>query len=362
MGTGRPDSAFSLTMGRSRQGFGGARMTGMGQGQPTTDKRGWRFDRWTALGVGMLMGLSTVVLDRSLRRHPPRLAPAAASPRQMSARSWRQVARETLAEFNRDRIPAVAAGSAFFALLALFPALGVFVSLFGLVGDLGHAQAQIAAFHGIVPEGGIAVLSDQIARLAITSHASLGLTFLVSLLLSIWSSNAGMKSLIGGLNVAYEAKERRNFVALNLVSLGFTVGAILAAIVGMAAVAAAPPVLAFLRLDRLAGLSLLRWPVMFAVAVGGLSLLYRFAPSRPHARWRWITPGGLLAAAGWMAMSAGFSVYVGRFGHYDVTYGSLGAIVGFMTWIWLSLTIVLLGAEFNCELEQEAGARPAPHG
>jgi len=316
-----------------------------------------RFGRGSALLLGVFIGLATVFADSALRnaRRLAQIDPAA-TPVEVSAKSWRRIARRTIAEFTQDRIPAVAAGSAFYALLALFPALAVFVSLYGLVGDLQGAQRQIAAFHGLLPQGGVMVLSEQITRLALTSHASLGLTFLVSLLLSLWTSNAGMKGLIGGLNVAYECKEQRNFFILNLVSLTFTVGAILFTTAGMAAVVAAPQVLSWLGLQAFAGASLLRWPAMFVATVGALSVLYRFAPSRPRARWRWITPGGVLSATVWMGMSVGFSFYVGHFGTYDRTYGSLGAVVGFMTWIWLSLTIVLLGAEFNSELEDQVGA------
>ena len=318
-----------------------------------------RFGRWSAFLAGAAVGLATVAADGAFRK--ARAVPAVQSAdtlTEVSARSWRLVAQRTLKEFTDDRIPAVAAGSAFYALLALFPALGVFVSLYGLVGDLQGAQRQIAALQGLLPAGGVTVLSEQITRLAIASHASLGVTFFVSLLLSVWTSNAGMKGLISGLNVAYECRERRNFAVLNLVSLAFTAGAILFATGAMAAVVAVPQLLAWFGLQTWAHISLLRWPAMFVVSVCGLSVLYRFAPARPRAAWRWITPGGVLAAVGWMAMSLAFSVYVGRFGHYDRTYGSLGAIVGFMTWIWLSITIVLMGAEFNSELEDQVGAEP----
>lgn len=326
---------------------------------PDPERPAFRFDRASALGIGVLLGLATVFADKALAKGR-RLATVqpADSIAEVSRRSWTLIVKRTIAEFTEDRIPAVAAGSAFYALLALFPALAVFVSLYGLVGDLQGAQRQIEAFHGVLPSGGVSVLTEQIARLAATSHASLGVTFFVSLLLSAWTSNAGMKGLIGGLNVAYESHERRNFIVLNLISLAFTAGMILFAIAAMAAVVAAPQVLTFLHLERLRGVSLARWPALFVVAVAGLSLLYRFAPARPRARWRWITPGGVLAAVAWMVMSVGFSFYVGHFGAYDRTYGSLGAIVGFMTWIWLSLTIVLLGAEFNSELEDQVGAEP----
>ena len=342
------------------------------QGRHPPARPRFHISRLGALGIGVVLGLSTAFADQWLTKKPPRRAtgrpvtgpPAtgqpAASPVGVSRRSWRLIAKRTLADFTDDRIPAVAAGSAFYALLALFPALGVFVSLYGLVGDLKGAQRQIAGFSGLLPSGGVSVLTEQIERLAVTSHASLGVTFFVSLLLSVWSSNAGMKGLIGGLNIAYECRERRKFIRLNLISLAFTAGMILFAIAAMVAVVAAPEVLHALSLDGLRGVSLARWPAMFLVAVGAMSLLYRFAPSRPQARWRWITPGGVLATVAWMAMSGLFSFYVGHFGTYDRTYGSLGAIVGFMTWIWLSLTIVLLGAEFNSEMEAQAGASPGP--
>ncbi len=318
-----------------------------------------RFGRWSAFLAGVGLGLATVLADGALKTTRRLAATQPANTlTEVTARSWKKIVQRTVKEFTDDRIPAVAAGSAFYALLALFPALGVFVSLYGLFGDLQGAQRQIAAFHGVLPAGGVIVLSEQITRLALTSHASLGLTFFVSLVLSVWTSNAGMKGLIGGLNVAYECHERRNFIMLNLVSLGFTAAAILFSLAAMAAIVAAPEVLSWFGLKALAGASLLRWPALFVVAVGALSLLYRFAPARPRARWRWITPGGVLAATAWMAMSVGFSFYVGHFGTYDRTYGSLGAIVGFMTWIWLSLTIVLLGAEFNSELEDQVRADP----
>jgi membrane protein len=318
-----------------------------------------RFGRWSAFLAGVGVGLATVLADGALKKTQELATTQSADTlTEVTARSWKKIIQRSVKEFVDDRIPAVAAGSAFYALLALFPALAVFVSLYGLVGDLQGAQRQIAAFHGVLPEGGVSVLSDQITRLALTSHASLGLTFFVSLVFSVWTSNAGMKGLIGGLNVAYECRERRNFVVLNLVSLGFTAAALLFSIAAMAAIVAAPEVLSWLGLRTLAGASLLRWPALFVVTVGALSLLYRFAPARPRARWRWITPGGVLAAVGWMAMSVAFSFYVGRLGTYDRTYGSLGAIVGFMTWIWLSLTIVLFGAEFNSELEDQVRADP----
>ena len=249
----------------------------------------------------------------------------------------------------------VAGGVTFFSLLALFPALGAFVSLYGLISNVEDARRQIVGLGGMLPGGAVTVIGDQMTRLSASNHAHLGAAFALGLLVSIWSANAGVKALINGLNVAYEVHERRNFIQLNLVSLAFTIGLTLLAVVGVATVVAAPQVLTTLGLGALREASLLRWPLILLVTIGILSLLYRFGPSRAHAHWRWITPGSILAAVLWMAMSVGFSLYVGAFGHYDRTYGPLGAMIGFMTWIWLSITAVLLGAELNSELEEQVG-------
>jgi membrane protein len=300
----------------------------------------------------MLTGLGVVAAEGLMIRHRGRggtqPSSSANSPAGIPARDWRAALRRTWTAFNSDHIPMVAGGATFFGLLALFPALGVFVSLYGLFADVEQARLHLLHLKGVLPDGAVSVLSEQMSRLAAVPHARLGVTFIVSLVLSLWSSNAGVKSLIAGLNVAYEEKERRRFLRLNAVSLSFTLGAVALALAA-AAIAAA---ITRLGLQGSAVVSALRWPVLLVAIVGVLSVLYRYAPCRAHARWRWITPGSAFAALAWLAMSLAFSVYVANFGHYDKTYGSLGAIVGFMTWMWLSLTVVLLGAELNSELEQ----------
>lgn len=273
---------------------------------------------------------------------------AGQSPADMPARSWMDVLRRTWTEFNTDHISAVAAGATFFAILALFPALGVFVSLYGLFGDVEQARQHVLGLEGVLPSGAVTALSEQMTRLAATPHSKLGLTFVTSLVLALWSSNAGTKALIAGLNVAYEEKERRGWIRLNLLSLTFTVGGVVLALLA----ASLPAALARVGLHAQPASAFIAWPILLACVVGVLSVLYRYAPCRSHARWRWITPGSAFAAGAWLAMSLAFSAYVANFGHFDKTYGSLGAVVGFMTWLWLSLTVVLLGAELNSELEQ----------
>jgi membrane protein len=276
--------------------------------------------------------------------------PAGRSKDEDAPRSWLDVVGLSVRAFSADRIPAAAAAVTFYFLLALFPALSAFASLYGLIANVKDAERQIGAMAGVLPGGAISVVGDALTRLTATDHGALGLAFAVSLVVSIWSANAAIKALIDGLNVAYEAHERRNFVKLTLVSLALTVGIIAAAIVGLALLAAAPPLLARLHLAGL-GLSALRWPVLLVTTAVFFSVLYRFAPCRPASKLRWITPGGCVAALGWVIVSALFSWYVGNFGHYDRTYGSLGAVVGFLTWVWLSTMVLLYGAELNAAAE-----------
>jgi membrane protein len=340
--------------------------------------RGWREDStdkhrgfasgaagllgWLAgLTLGFILGLGAASSARTSQPGAPKAVHArpARNPLEIPARGWRKILRRTVTEFNADQIPTVAAGVTFFGLLALFPALGAFVSLYGLFANLAGARRQIAALGGLLPSGAVSVLDAQIQFLARTNHGRLGLTFVASLLLSLWSSNAGIKALIGGLNIAYEQREHRGFIRLNLISLGFTIGAVLFAVAGIAAIAAVPDILRRLGLASLIAVSAVRWPVLLLAVIALLSLLYRYGPSRERARWRWVTPGSSLAAIGWIGMSLCFSWYVANFGHYNRTYGALGAVVGFLTWIWLSLIVVLLGAELNAEIESQTSTDTA---
>jgi membrane protein len=276
------------------------------------------------------------------------------TPRDIPAAGWKDIGWRTWTKFNDDKITSVAAGIAFFGILALFPGMAAFVSLYGIYADVGVAQKHLALLAGVLPADSLTFIGDEMIRIAATKTASLGAAFGVSLILSLWSANTGIKALFEGLNVAYEEREKRGFLRLNLISLGFTVAMLVFLLLAMTAMVAAPVVLDFLKLD--AGsrfMAALRWPLLLLVVIGGMSLIYRYGPSREHPRWRWVTMGSVVAAFGWLAVSLVFSWYVGAFAHYSVTYGSLGAVVGFMTWMWLSVTVILLGAELNAEMEHQ---------
>ena len=278
----------------------------------------------------------------------------ARSPSQIPALGWRDIVWRTFREFGADRIQAVAGGVAFSAIMALFPAMAAFVALYGMFADVAAAREHLALLAGFIPADALTFIGDQMVRIAEQNQASLSLTFAVSLLLSVWSANAGMKALFSGLNIAYDETEKRNFLHLNLVTLTFTLGAVLFMVAAAAAVIVLPIVLQFFWLDTTSTLiAALRWPVMALGMMLALSIIYRYGPSRERAQWRWVTWGGAAAALLWLAGSLIFSFYLAHFSRYNATYGSLGAIFGLFTWIWLSSVIVLLGAELNAEIEHQ---------
>jgi membrane protein len=207
----------------------------------------------------------------------------------------------------------------------------------------------------MLPEGSFQIVQDQIARVLSKGTTGLGATFLFGLALAIWSANAGVKAVIDALNVVYQEREKRSFIRLNLLSLAFTIGGIGALMVMVSAVVAFPLALGHLGLKPQSQLvvSLARWPLMFIVLLAALGTLYRFGPSRRAARWEWLGVGTLLAATLWIAGSAALSWYLSHFGNYNATYGSLGAAIGLMMWMWMSAIVVLCGAELNSEIEHQ---------
>ena len=279
----------------------------------------------------------------------------AASPTDLSTGGWTAVLKRVFAEISSDHVLLVAAGVTFYALLALFPALAATVSIYGLFADPATIQDHIAGLEGVLPGGAVAVISDQLETLTSQGSAGLGLTFAIGLATSLWSANAGMKAIFEALNIAYEEQESRGFVRLTLVSLLFTLGALLFVVVAIGAVIVVPAVLATLALGEVAEplIRWLRWPILLVIVAGLIALLYRFGPSRAPAEWRWVSWGSGAAALLWVVLSVLFSWYAANFGSYNATYGSLGAVIGFMTWVWLSATVIIVGAELNSELEHQ---------
>ncbi len=277
------------------------------------------------------------------------------TPLQIPFAGWKDIAWRVAAEIPRDRLMMVAAGVTYYLLLAMVPTLSALVSVYGLVADPASVREQTAQLVGILPEGGLAILDEQLTRLATEATGTLGLTFTISLAIALWSANAGVKALFDALNVVYEEEEKRGFLRLTLVSLLFTLAAIVGAVLFLVVVVALPHILAYLPLGAAAEwtVRITGWVLMFLAATFALSALYRYGPSRARARWRWITPGALFAVVLILVASMLFSWYVANFGSYNATYGSLGALIGFMTWIWITVGLLLIGAEIDAEMEHQ---------
>ena len=291
--------------------------------------------------------------ERLADREPER-GRQANTPSEIPAKGWKDIVLRLYREFSNDRILLVAAGVTFYAILALFPAIAAFVSVYGAVADPGTINDQLNNLRGILPDGAIDIVGGQVKRLTEKGDTALGLTALVGILLSLWSANGGVKAVFDALNIAYEEEEKRSFVMLNLQSLAFTAGALLFVVLALAGIVVVPAAMQVFGLDQKAWyIALLRFPALLLLVVAALAVLYRFGPSRQKPKWRWVTWGSAVAGVLWLIVSGLFSWYVSNFGSYNETYGSLGAAIGFMTWIWLSTTVVLLGAELNAEMEHQ---------
>ena len=266
---------------------------------------------------------------------------------------WKAVLRRTASEMISDRISLVAAGCAFFAMLALFPAITMLILIYGLVFDPVTVEPQLSQLAQLLPPEGFRLISDRVHMLVSQPSQRLGIGLVISLAVTFWSSATGTKGLLSALNLAYEENERRSFLRFQATAFLMTLAAMLAAVVGLAMLVGLPALFAYLGLSAYASL-LIRSATLLVLLVFvlvALSLLYRFGPSRRPARWQWVTPGSLLATLLWVVASALFSLYVGRIASYDLTYGPLGAMVGVMMWFYVSVYVVLLGAELNAELE-----------
>jgi membrane protein len=277
------------------------------------------------------------------------------NPLQIPWAGWKDILWRTYVRTGEDRLLATAAGVVFFGLLAIFPAITALVSFYGLFANPATIGANLQTLALLLPEGSFQIVQDQIARVLDKGNTALGATFLFGLVLAVWSANAGVKAVIDALNVVYEEREKRSFIRLNLLALAFTSGGIAALSLMVSAVVAFPLALDHVGLapESQFIVSLARWPLLFAILLAALGVLYRFGPSRRPARWQWLSIGALAAALLWIIGSAALSWYLSNFGNYGATYGSLGAAIGLMMWMWMSAIIVLCSAELNSEIEHQ---------
>jgi membrane protein len=317
-------------------------------------------------------GTPLAALSWRMTRHADETAsanPDATRPPGRRSRDVRAALRRTRHALKRDNLTLLAGGVAFYAFLSIFPALTAVVSIYGLFADPAQVEQQVQAMAGVLPEEARAVIGDQLGRITATSTGALGWTAVLGIVLTLWSANKATKGLFRALSIVYNEPERRGFFQLNGQSLLMTIALIVVAVVALGLVAVFPAVIGFLGLGAggARATSLARWPLLIGVVLLALAALYTFAPGRQRPRWRWATPGALVATALWLIASIGFSLYVQYFGSFNETYGVLGAVVILMLWLYLSAFVVLIGGELNAELEHQpardtANGELAPRG
>jgi membrane protein len=280
--------------------------------------------------------------------------------RDFRLRDWWRVAKGVVRETGENELTLIAAGVAFYGFLAIFPLLAALVAFYGFLADPVEVERQLAAAAEWAPPGAYQVVEGQIQEITSAGRTRLGYASLLSLVLTLWTARAGTGALIRGLNIVYRVPEKRGFLSGTALAYAMTLAIVLVALVALIAVVILPGVLAAFPVGELTGMAVAygRWPIVFGALILALGLLYRFGPDEPRPHFAWLSVGAVTAILLWIAGSAAFSYYVSHFASYNETYGSLGAIVGLLMWIYLSALVILLGAEINAQVEFRLYGRP----
>lgn len=297
-----------------------------------------------------------VAADREERPAPEQgRGREATRPQDIPRPGWWDILSRTKSEIDRDHVPMTAAAVAFYGLLALFPAIAALISIWGWMLEPDQIRQQIEQVSAILPEQAAGIVTEQARKVASNAGTGTGLAAIGGLLFTLYSASAGVRALIEGLNIIYGEEDRRGFIKRNLLALALSLALIAMMIAALALILLLPAVVSQLGLGGILEgvIALLRWPLLAVATILGLAVLYRFAPDRRRARWRWVTWGSVFATAVWLAGSILFSVYVSNFGSYNETYGSMGAVIVLLLWFWLSSFVVLVGAELNAEIERQ---------
>jgi membrane protein len=279
----------------------------------------------------------------------------ASTPAEIPPAGWWDITRRVLKAVSSDHATLVAAGLALYALLAVFPALAAAISIYGLFASPQDVVEHMSRFASMLPPDAWDLFKTRLQEVAQHDQQTLNTGVAVGLFLALWSARSGMASLITATNIAYKEEEKRGFIMQILMSLLFTVGAVVGFLLVLLLGVGVPVVLNALGTHWLlqALADVLRWVLLWLMAVTGLALLYRFGPSRERQRWRWVSWGSAIAATLWLVGSGIFTLYVQNYGSYGETYGALGAVIILLMWFYISGFVVVLGAEINAEMERQ---------
>ncbi len=279
----------------------------------------------------------------------------ATHPTDIPVEGWKDILARTKVETKQDNAALLSAGVAFYSLLALVPALVALVSLYGLVASPSTVDRQVGNWLKAAPKEVRELLVTQLQSITQNAGAAAGVGVVIGILVALWSASSGMAHMVQAINIAYDEAETRSFVKRRTLAMALTIGAIVFVLVAIAIIAVLPALLAHSGLG-LAGrifAGIARWVLLLIGMMLALSVLYRYAPDRDNPRWSWSSPGALVATVIWLLASAGFAIYTGNFGKYNETYGSMGAVIVLMLWLFITALSVIIGAELNAEVERQ---------
>ncbi len=286
---------------------------------------------------------------------------ASVSPTDIPPAGWKNILKRVYQEVNDRNLFLIAGGVTYSIVLAIFPALLALVSLYGLVFDRSQVEAQINAMAALLPESARQLIGQELHQIVSASGGALGIGAILGIVFALWTASRGMSGMMSALDIAYGETETRSFLRFNAVAALMTVALLIGGIVAIALLAGVPAMVATLGTGA-SGIFkwvmlIVEWPILMVLVMTLLALLYRFAPDRHPPKWRWVTPGAVGGTVLWVVASIAFSAYVANFANYNATYGSLGAVVVLLTWLYISAFVVLLGAEINAQVEHAAAAR-----
>jgi membrane protein len=294
----------------------------------------------------------------------------ASSPWQMPAPAWKDIASRTWQRTWDDNVGLVAAGVAFYGFFALLSLLALIVFVYGLAADVKTLVDTMQALTTILPSDVAALIGDQLRQAMKSSEGQKGAGILIAFLVALYGGTNGASSIITALNIAYEEKEKRSLLRFYLTAVAMTLSAVVLALLSLVGVTAAgslQQVIPHASPALVAGGKSVAYLLLVLVAAGVAATLYRYGPSREEARWKWISPGSAFTAVTWLLLTLLFGIWVTAVSDYSRTYGSLGATVGLLTWMYFSAYVFVLGAELNSEIEHQTAkdsttGKPEPLG
>jgi membrane protein len=286
----------------------------------------------------------------------------AAKPREVPPKGWLDALKRTRRGVRDSNLSIVAAGVAFYAFLALVPALIAVVAIYGLVANPADVKSQITSFTDALPRDAQRLLSNQLSSITRGASGGTGIAALIAIAGALWSASSGIAALNTGLTVANRENETRGPLKRRTLALVLTLFAVTGVLLMLALVVALPSVISSIGISGIGGtaLELARWPLMAGLLFVGLAVIFRYGPQRRRPQWRWVSPGAIVAVIVGLVASIGFSIYVSLLGNYNKTYGALGAIIIMLLWLYLMAFAVLFGAAMNAELERQTTRDTTP--